>query len=78
MASDVSSTKVAVVTGGARGIGLAIGRWFLAHDHRVALLDIDGDALMPAAAALGNDAQVLALRCDVSDPKQVQDFGRPG
>jgi meso-butanediol dehydrogenase/(S,S)-butanediol dehydrogenase/diacetyl reductase len=73
MASDVSSTKVAVVTGGARGIGLAIGRWFLAHDHRVALLDIDGDALMPAAATLGNDAQVLALRCDVSDPRQVQD-----
>jgi meso-butanediol dehydrogenase / (S,S)-butanediol dehydrogenase / diacetyl reductase len=72
MASDVSSTPVAVVTGGARGIGLAIGRWFLAHGHRVALLDIDAPALMPAAAALGEAARVLALHCDVSDPNQVQ------
>jgi NAD(P)-dependent dehydrogenase (short-subunit alcohol dehydrogenase family) len=73
MTSDVSSTPVAVVTGGARGIGLAVGRWFLAHGHRVALLDIDADALMPAAAGLGEQARVLALNCDVSDPKQVED-----
>ena len=72
MTSDVSSMAVAVVTGGARGIGLAIGRWFLAHGHRVALLDIDADTLMPAAVALGGDARVLASHCDVSDPKQVQ------
>jgi meso-butanediol dehydrogenase/(S,S)-butanediol dehydrogenase/diacetyl reductase len=72
MTSDVSSTPVAVVTGGARGIGMAIGRWFLAHGHRVALLDIDAETLMPAAAALGDEARVLALHCDVSDPKQVQ------
>jgi meso-butanediol dehydrogenase / (S,S)-butanediol dehydrogenase / diacetyl reductase len=72
MTSDVSSTPVAVVTGGARGIGLAIGRWFLAHGHRIALLDIDAAALMPAAAALGEEARVLALHCDVSDPLQVQ------
>ncbi len=72
MTSDVSSTPVAVVTGGARGIGMAIGRWFLAHGHGVALLDIDAETLMPAAAALGDEARVLALHCDVSDPKQVQ------
>jgi meso-butanediol dehydrogenase/(S,S)-butanediol dehydrogenase/diacetyl reductase len=72
MTSDVSSTPVAVVTGGARGIGLAIGRWFLAHGHRIALLDIDVAALMPAAAALGEKARVLALHCDVSNPLQVQ------
>jgi meso-butanediol dehydrogenase / (S,S)-butanediol dehydrogenase / diacetyl reductase len=72
MTSDVSSTPVAVVTGGARGIGLAIGRWFLAHGHRVALIDIDAGALMPAAAALGEAARVQALHCDVSDPMQVQ------
>jgi meso-butanediol dehydrogenase / (S,S)-butanediol dehydrogenase / diacetyl reductase len=72
MASDVSSTPVAVVTGGARGIGLAIGRWFLAHGHRVALIDIDAAALMPAAAALGEAARVQALHCDVADPVQVQ------
>ena len=72
MTSDVSSTPVAVVTGGARGIGLAIGRWFLAHGHRVALLDIDGPTLMAAAATLGEVAGVLALHCDVSDATAVQ------
>ena len=71
MASDVSSSRVAVVTGGARGIGLAIGRWFLDHGHRVALLDIDADTLAAAAAHLADEARVLALPCDVSDPAQV-------
>ena len=41
MTSTSPSQPVAVVTGGARGIGLAIARWFLAHGHNVALLDID-------------------------------------
>ena len=72
MTSDVSSSRVAVVTGGARGIGLAIGRWFLAHGHRVALLDIDAATLDPAASGLADGDRVLALHCDVSDPAQVQ------
>lgn len=71
MTSDNSSMPVAVVTGGARGIGLAIGQWFLEHGHRVALLDIDGDTLAQTAARL-NDDHVLAVHCDVSDPPQVQ------
>ena len=37
----MTAKPVAVVTGGARGIGLAIGRWFLAHGHKVVLLDVD-------------------------------------
>ena len=50
---------VAVVTGGARGIGLAIGRWFLAQRHRVALLDIDGATLRRSERTL-NDAGARA------------------
>lgn len=42
--------RVAVVTGGARGIGLAIGEWFLRHQYRVVLLDIDGATLNVSAA----------------------------
>jgi NAD(P)-dependent dehydrogenase (short-subunit alcohol dehydrogenase family) len=71
MTSDVSSSPVAVVTGGARGIGLAIGRWFLAHGHRVALLDIDAETLARAAAGLADEARVLALHCDVCDRDRV-------
>lgn len=63
---------VAVVTGGARGIGLAIAEWFLAHGRRVALLDIDGRELGRSARRLGDAKRVMAIRCDVSDARQVQ------
>lgn len=72
MTATNSSSPVAVVTGGARGIGLAIGQWFLSNGYRVALLDIDAATLMPAAARLQDADRVLAVHCDVSDPAQVQ------
>jgi meso-butanediol dehydrogenase / (S,S)-butanediol dehydrogenase / diacetyl reductase len=62
---------VAVVTGGARGIGLAIARWFLAHDHAVALIDIDEATLRRTERELDDAARVLALHADVSQPVQV-------
>jgi len=67
-----NAAAVAVVTGGARGIGLAIGRWFLAQGYRVALIDIDGATLARNAARLADPGRVLALHADVSDPAQVQ------
>ena len=73
MAPTSSSTsRVAVVTGAARGIGLAIAQWFLARDHRVALLDVDAASLEQALATLDAPQRTLALPCDVSDPQQVQ------
>jgi meso-butanediol dehydrogenase / (S,S)-butanediol dehydrogenase / diacetyl reductase len=66
-----STAPVAVVTGGARGIGLAVAERFLAEGWRVALLDIDRKTLRETAKRLDDDARVLALVCDVSDPKQV-------
>jgi NAD(P)-dependent dehydrogenase (short-subunit alcohol dehydrogenase family) len=62
---------VALVTGAARGIGLAIGEWFLAHGYRVALLDIDRKTLLAATKRYAGDARVLALPCDVRDEKSV-------
>jgi meso-butanediol dehydrogenase/(S,S)-butanediol dehydrogenase/diacetyl reductase len=67
------SIKVALVTGAARGIGLAGAQWFLAHGHAVALLDIDRATLDAAVAALARPEHVLALPADVSDPRQVAD-----
>jgi NAD(P)-dependent dehydrogenase (short-subunit alcohol dehydrogenase family) len=72
MPSINSSQRVAVVTGGARGIGAGIARWFLARGQRVALLDIDVETLNRTAGELGKSGRVLAVPCDVSDPEQVQ------
>src|SRR5258705_3482670 len=66
-----SPQKVALVTGAARGIGLATAKRFLAEGWRVALLDIEGELLHGAVAALANPDATLALHCDVSDAKGV-------
>ncbi|MDB5816753.1 MAG: short-chain dehydrogenase/reductase, partial [Rhizobacter sp.] len=63
---------VAMVTGGARGIGLAIGQWFLAHGHRVALVDIDEATLERTVATLGRPDDVIAVHADVSKPDSVK------
>jgi 3-oxoacyl-[acyl-carrier protein] reductase len=64
----------ALVTGGARGIGLAYVEALLARNYRVALLDLEGAVeraaeLNAASAAAAESAQprVLGLRCDVGD-----------
>ena len=71
MTTHPSEQPVAIITGAARGIGLACAEWFLAHGYRVALLDIDNAELLKASAALGKPARVLALRCDVASPADV-------
>lgn len=62
--------RVAVVTGAARGIGLAIAKKFLAEDYRVALLDIDAAELAKADSLLGEGS--VAITCDVADQQQVR------
>jgi len=64
--------KVAVVTGGARGIGLAIGQWFLANGHQVVLLDVDTTTLDATQKQLNRPDDVLCLQTDVSQPDSVQ------
>ena len=71
MSSLPDTAPVAVVTGGARGIGLAIARWFLDHGHRVALLDIDAETLAATERGLADPERVLAIVCDVALPAQV-------
>ena len=71
-----TSRPVAVVTGAARGIGLAVARWFLERGHRVALIDRDAPALDAAVAALGRPDDAIGLHCDVSDEAQVEDAAR--
>jgi NAD(P)-dependent dehydrogenase (short-subunit alcohol dehydrogenase family) len=66
-----SAQKVAMVTGAARGIGLAVARRFLAEGWRVALLDIEAGLLESSVTALARSDATFALTCDVSDPNAV-------
>src|SRR4051812_21294703 len=77
--------RVALVTGAARGIGLAAARRLAEEEAKVLLSDIDEDALSTAAASLKDeDLAVAAIRCDVADQasidamvgKAVRDWGR--
>jgi NAD(P)-dependent dehydrogenase (short-subunit alcohol dehydrogenase family) len=64
------ASKAVLVTGAARGIGLATAKRFLADGWRVALIDIDGDALARTHATLPART-TIAIRCDVADPPDV-------
>ncbi len=66
------ASPVAFVTGAARGIGLAIAEWFLAHGYRVALIDIDRAELARTARRLADPARVFPAVCDVSKAGQVK------
>jgi NAD(P)-dependent dehydrogenase (short-subunit alcohol dehydrogenase family) len=67
--------KVAVVTGGASGIGLAMATRFQAAGMQVALCDIEQAPLDAAVAGLGGDgAHVIGVRCDVTSPDSMAAF----
>jgi NAD(P)-dependent dehydrogenase (short-subunit alcohol dehydrogenase family) len=66
--------KRAVVTGGARGIGLAVARRLLAEGARVAIADIDEAEVEAARSNLGAIAPgaLLAVHCDVGNTDSVR------
>jgi 3-oxoacyl-[acyl-carrier protein] reductase len=66
--------KVAIITGGGRGIGKAIARAFAAEGAQIAVAARSEGEIEDTAAELRRETGVrcLAQRCDVSDPAQVQ------
>src|SRR5499425_1544548 len=64
------SGRVALVTGGARGIGLAIAKRLVADGARVALVDLDKSAVEAAAGEIGGSA--IALVADVTRTADVE------
>jgi len=63
--------KVALVTGAARGIGLATAKRFLEDGYRVALLDINAATLAAAHKAIDRPDNTIEIECDVSQPDAV-------
>jgi NAD(P)-dependent dehydrogenase (short-subunit alcohol dehydrogenase family) len=65
--------KIAIVTGAARGIGLAIARGYVAAGAKVILADIDAAAGQAAADALGSE-RCRFVRTDVGDAGQAENL----
>ena len=67
--SDKSNPPLALVTGAARGIGLACAEAIKADGARLVLADIDEKGVKAAAEKLGDGT--LGIACDVSEPDQI-------
>ena len=69
--------KVAVITGGAGGIGLGLARHCAGEGMKVVLGDVEGPALAKAKQTLkASGAEVLALHVDVSKLTDVENLAR--
>jgi NAD(P)-dependent dehydrogenase (short-subunit alcohol dehydrogenase family) len=67
--------KVAIVTGGAGGIGGAIVRRFAAEGAKVAIADIDGEAAQARAAEVSEQKDAaIAIIADVTNKKSVEEM----
>src|ERR1700722_9031799 len=71
MAVDYSG-KVAVVTGGAGGIGRGLVHALLSRGARVVVADVEGPALATAVDELGALGRVRGRQTDVADPDSVE------
>ena len=67
-----SLQKIALVTGGAQGIGYACAEALVEEGVRVVLADIQQEAVMESAKKLGGDT--LAYTCDMAEPEQIGDL----
>jgi NAD(P)-dependent dehydrogenase (short-subunit alcohol dehydrogenase family) len=63
--------KVAIVTGGARGIGAGIARCLARDGASVAILDLDGEAAAGTAEDVGNGS--MGMACDVAVEEEVRE-----
>src|ERR1700693_385237 len=73
MAKSFYRDKVALITGGSRGLGLEIARQICQRGGRVVILARDANELRAATTNLkGKMGEVLAFRCDLLETGQIQ------
>ena len=70
--TEASTKRVAMVTGGAQGIGKAIAERFLREDVVVLIADCDEEACRETLAELKELGRVITAVCDVSDEQDVR------
>ncbi|AQW54801.1 SDR family oxidoreductase [Streptomyces violaceusniger] len=69
--------KVAIITGGASGIGEAVGRIFAANRAKVLLVDTDGTRLQQVVTSIQSQGgSCVGVEADVTEEDQVQSFFR--
>jgi NAD(P)-dependent dehydrogenase (short-subunit alcohol dehydrogenase family) len=67
------SRRVAIVTGGAQGIGKGMAQHFLTHNMAVVVAEIDADAGNETAAELGSLGPIRFIETDVADEEMVKE-----
>ncbi|WP_439621360.1 SDR family NAD(P)-dependent oxidoreductase [Hyphomonas sp.] len=68
--------SVAVITGGASGLGFAMAEAAVARGCKLVIADIREDALKEAEARLSEYGEVLAVRVDVANADEVENFAK--
>ena len=63
--------RVAVITGGAQGIGFEVGKRFLASGVKLAIWDINEAQMVTAQKELGHADRVFAAKVNIADPASV-------
>jgi NAD(P)-dependent dehydrogenase (short-subunit alcohol dehydrogenase family) len=67
------TSRLAVITGGAQGLGLGIARRLLVDGHRVAIVDVQEHLSPEAERSLGADRAWRFFRADVSDEHRIRE-----
>ncbi|MGP3991966.1 SDR family oxidoreductase [Streptomyces sp. 3N207] len=76
-AGNALAGKVAIITGGASGIGEAVGRIFAANQAKVLLVDTDGKRLQQVVDSIqSKGGTCVGVEADVTEEEQVQQFFR--